>query len=64
MTLNRYRLESNWKHGRCTTSTFNGHNGIVTCLHFQEDTLVTGCSDRYAKTVNNNFLKQKKTTKY
>lgn len=46
--VQKYRLESNWKHGRCRTSVIE-HRGMVSCIDFVNDTLVTGSPDKVVR---------------
>eukprot|EP00124_Ichthyophonus_hoferi_P003023 Ihof_evm5s236 gene=Ihof_evmTU5s236 len=46
MYMKRMRLESNWRHGRCSTKTLNGHDeNVITYLCFDEDKIVSGSDD-------------------
>lgn len=45
----RFKVGTNWKYGRCTTSVFRGHTGDIMCLQFDEDVLMTGSYDTTIK---------------
>lgn len=45
----RFRLQRNWRRGRCSMRTFAGHRGVVTCLQFDDDKIVSGSSDSTIK---------------
>ena len=50
----RFRVGTNWKHGRCSTKIFKGHTNGVTCLQMceAERILATGSYDNTIKTWN------------
>lgn len=45
----RYKVGTNWKHGRFTTKVFRGHTNGVMCLQFDDKILITGSYDSTAK---------------
>lgn len=47
----RFRVGTNWKHGRCSTKVFKGHQNGVMCLQFSEseNILATGSYDSTIK---------------
>ena len=45
----RYRVGTNWKHGRFTTKVFRGHTNGVMCLQFDDKVLISGSYDTTAK---------------
>ncbi|KAF8430118.1 E3 ubiquitin ligase complex SCF subunit sconB [Tirmania nivea] len=45
----RYKVESNWRRGRCTTRIFKGHSNGINCLQFDDTILVTGSYDTTIK---------------
>ncbi|CAZ81804.1 unnamed protein product [Tuber melanosporum] len=45
----RYKVESNWRRGRCTKKIFQGHSDGIMCLQFDDNTLATGSYDRTIK---------------
>ncbi|RPB22262.1 WD40 repeat-like protein [Terfezia boudieri ATCC MYA-4762] len=45
----RYKVESNWRRGRCTTRIFKGHSNGIICLQFDDTILVTGSYDTTIK---------------
>ncbi|KAL7276454.1 hypothetical protein RUND412_000558 [Rhizina undulata] len=45
----RYKVESNWRRGRCTKKVFKGHKDGVLCLQFNDTILATGSYDRTIK---------------
>lgn len=45
----RFKVGSNWRHGRYTTKTFKGHTNGVMCLQFDEHILATGSYDATIK---------------
>ena len=45
----RFRVGTNWKHGRFTTKVFKGHTNGVMCLQFDDKVLITGSYDTTAK---------------
>ena len=45
----RYKVESNWRRGRCTTRLFKGHSNGIICLQFDDTILVTGSYDTTIK---------------
>ena len=48
----RYKVESNWRRGRCTTRMFKGHTNGIICLHFDDSILATGSYDTTIKIWN------------
>lgn len=45
----RFRVGTNWKHGRFTTKVFKGHTNGVMCLQFDDKIMITGSYDSTAK---------------
>ena len=45
----RFKVGTNWKHGRCTTKVINGHTNGVMCLQFDDHILATGSYDSTVK---------------
>ncbi|KAI5787036.1 quinon protein alcohol dehydrogenase-like superfamily [Peziza echinospora] len=45
----RYKVESNWRRGRCTTKIFKGHTNGIICLQFDDTILATGSYDTTIK---------------
>ena len=45
----RFRVGTNWKHGRCDLKIFRGHLNGVTCLQFDDSVLITGSYDTTIK---------------
>lgn len=45
----RFKVGSNWKYGRCTTSVFRGHTSDIMCLQFDDNILMTGSYDTTIK---------------
>ena len=45
----RFRVGTNWKHGRCDLKIFRGHSNGVTCLQFDDSVLITGSYDTTIK---------------
>ncbi|KAL9593613.1 MAG: hypothetical protein Q9219_007472 [cf. Caloplaca sp. 3 TL-2023] len=45
----RYKIGSNWKHGRYSTKVFRGHSNGVMCLQFDDRILATGSYDSTIK---------------
>ncbi|KAG0641848.1 quinon protein alcohol dehydrogenase-like superfamily [Tuber brumale] len=45
----RYKVESNWRRGRCTKKIFQGHSDGIMCLQFDDNMLATGSYDRTIK---------------
>ena len=45
----RWRVGTNWKHGRATLRTFKGHTNGVMCLQFDDTILATGSYDATIK---------------
>ncbi|KAF2154700.1 WD40 repeat-like protein [Myriangium duriaei CBS 260.36] len=45
----RFKVGTNWKHGRCTLKTFKGHTNGVMCLQFDDNILATGSYDTTIK---------------
>jgi F-box/WD-40 domain protein MET30 len=45
----RFRVGTNWKYGRFSTSVLKGHTNGVMCLQFDEQILITGSYDTTAK---------------
>lgn len=45
----RYRIRSNWERGNCSVRTFEGHNGGISCLQFNDNYIVSGSSDHTLK---------------
>ena len=45
----RFKVGSNWKHGRYSTRIFKGHTNGVMCLQFDENILATGSYDSTIK---------------
>ena len=41
----RYKVESNWRRGRCTKKVFRGHSDGIMCLQFDDNMLATGSYD-------------------
>ncbi|KAG0647754.1 Sulfur metabolite repression control B [Hyphodiscus hymeniophilus] len=45
----RFKVGTNWKHGRYSTRVFRGHHNGVMCLQFDENILATGSYDNSIK---------------
>ena len=45
----RFKVGTNWKHGRYSTRVFRGHQNGVMCLQFDENILATGSYDNTIK---------------
>ena len=45
----RFKVGTNWKHGRFKTRVFRGHTNGVMCLQFDDNVLITGSYDSTAK---------------
>jgi len=45
----RYKVEANWRRGRCTKKIFKGHTDGIMCLQFDEKFLATGSYDSTIK---------------
>ncbi|KAH0603412.1 uncharacterized protein H6S33_007734 [Morchella sextelata] len=45
----RYKVESNWRRGRCTKKVFKGHTDGIMCLQFDDAILATGSYDSTVK---------------
>ncbi|KAF8473970.1 quinon protein alcohol dehydrogenase-like superfamily [Kalaharituber pfeilii] len=45
----RYKVESNWRRGRCSTRIFKGHTNGIICLQFDDSILATGSYDTTVK---------------
>lgn len=45
----RYKVEANWRRGRCTTREFKGHTDGILCLQFDDQILATGSYDSTIK---------------
>ncbi|TGZ83347.1 WD40 repeat-like protein [Ascodesmis nigricans] len=45
----RYKVEANWRRGRCIKREFKGHTDGILCLQFDEQTLATGSYDSTIK---------------
>lgn len=45
----RFKVGTNWKHGRCSVKIFKGHSNGVMCLQFDESILMTGSYDTTIK---------------
>ncbi|KAL8847750.1 MAG: hypothetical protein Q9221_007198 [Calogaya cf. arnoldii] len=45
----RFKIGTNWKHGRYTTKMFRGHTNGVMCLQFDDHVLATGSYDATIK---------------
>ena len=45
----RFKVGTNWKHGRFRTRVFRGHTNGVMCLQFDDNVLMTGSYDSTAK---------------
>ena len=45
----RFKVGSNWRHGRCSTKIFKGHSNGVMCLQYDEHILATGSYDATIK---------------
>jgi F-box/WD-40 domain protein MET30 len=48
----RYKVESNWRRGRCTQKLFPGHTDGIICLQFDDEILATGSYDTTIKIWN------------
>jgi len=48
----RFKVGSNWRHGRYSIKIFSGHTNGVMCLQFCDDILVTGSYDATIKIWN------------
>ncbi|EFQ99386.1 sulfur metabolite repression control protein [Nannizzia gypsea CBS 118893] len=47
--MDRFKVGTNWKYGRCTTTIFRGHTNGVMCLQFDDNILATGSYDATIK---------------
>ncbi|KAK2740950.1 hypothetical protein FQN57_005954 [Myotisia sp. PD_48] len=47
--MDRFKVGTNWKYGRCTTTIFRGHTNGVMCLQFEDNILATGSYDTTIK---------------
>ncbi|KAI5781223.1 WD40-repeat-containing domain protein [Geopyxis carbonaria] len=45
----RYKVELNWRRGRCTKRIFKGHSDGIMCLQFDDQILATGSYDSTIK---------------
>ena len=45
----RFKVGTNWKHGRCSLKIFKGHYNGVMCLQFEDNILATGSYDATIK---------------
>ncbi|KAL1956627.1 hypothetical protein VTO42DRAFT_6974 [Malbranchea cinnamomea] len=45
----RFKVGTNWKHGRCSLKIFKGHTNGVMCLQFEDNILATGSYDTTIK---------------
>lgn len=45
----RFKVGTNWKHGRYTTTVFRGHTSDIMCLQFDDNILMTGSYDTSIK---------------
>ena len=45
----RFKVGTNWKHGRFKTRLYRGHTASVMCLQFDDHILITGSSDCTAR---------------
>jgi len=45
----RFKVGTNWKHGRCLVKVLKGHRNGVMCLQFSDNVLVTGSYDTTIK---------------
>ena len=45
----RFKVGTNWKHGRYTTKIFRGHSNGIMCLQIDENILITGSYDATLK---------------
>ena len=45
----RFKVGTNWKHGRCSVKVLKGHRNGVMCLQFSDNVLVTGSYDTTIK---------------
>ncbi|KAF3482770.1 sulfur metabolite repression control protein [Arthroderma uncinatum] len=43
--MDRFKVGTNWKYGRCVTTIFRGHTNGVMCLQFDDNILATGSYD-------------------
>jgi F-box and WD-40 domain protein MET30 len=50
--MDRFKVGTNWKYGRCSTRTFRGHTNGVMCLQFDDNILATGSYDATIKIWN------------
>ncbi|KAJ8609094.1 hypothetical protein MRB53_039293 [Persea americana] len=57
----RFKVGTNWKHGRFSIKTFKGHSNGVTCLQFDDSLLVTGSYDATIKFWDINTCKELRT---
>lgn len=48
----RFKVESNWRRGRCTKKVFKGHTDGIMCLQFDDAILATGSYDSTIKIWN------------
>ncbi|KAK2823890.1 hypothetical protein FQN49_007517, partial [Arthroderma sp. PD_2] len=47
--MDRFKVGTNWKYGRCATTIFRGHTNGVMCLQFDDNILATGSYDSTIK---------------
>lgn len=57
----RFKIGSNWRHGRYSTKVFKGHSNGVMCLQFDDHTLATGSYDATIKIWNMESGKELRT---
>ena len=47
--MDRFKVGTNWKYGRCSVKVFRGHTNGVMCLQFEDNILATGSYDATIK---------------
>ena len=47
--MDRFKVGTNWKYGRCSIKVFRGHTNGVMCLQFEDNILATGSYDATIK---------------
>lgn len=57
-----YIIRQNWKRGRATHMSFQGHsNNVVTCLQYDDDKIISGSDDHCINVYDTNTGKLRKT---
>lgn len=49
MFAEQYRIRNNWMRGRCLIKVFEGHNGGISCVQFDDKRIVSGSWDTTIK---------------